>query len=207
MINRQFNDFIISGLYFIVSGFAYCSWTESETYETGTGDNRRTETRTTTYSAKDVYLNTKTYLFGMEGATATEMAAGTYRYDFVCQLPELIPASFEGLHGHIRYSIEAILDIPWRFDKKFIVQFIVVRNDNLNDYPDLRIACQGEEIKTFCCLCCASKPLIVNLTLPFTGYAPGQNINVKIDYNNNSGVEVERTKIKLKRTVRFNRLV
>lgn len=192
-------------MFFIVSGTAYCHWTESETVTVGTGDHQRTETRTTTYEGKEIYMNTKTYLFGASGATATEMANGTYRYHFSCQLPPLLPASFEGLHGHIRYNIEAVLDIPWRFDKKFIVQFIVVRNDNLNDFPDLKLACHSEEIKHLCCLFCASEPLVTTVTLPYTGYAPGQCVNVQVDYNNRSGTEVERTKIALKRVVRFNR--
>lgn len=192
-------------MFFIVYGFSYCHWTESESVTVGTGDDQRSETRTVTYDAKDVYINTKTYLFGASGASATEMASGIHRYDFACQLPDLLPASFEASLGHIRYKVEAVLDIPWKLDKKFIVQFTVVRHDNLNDFPDLKLACHSEEIKTFCCCCCKSQPLVMTVTLPYTGYAPGQIIHTTVEYKNRSGIVVERTKIKLQRVIRFNR--
>lgn len=133
------------------------------------------------------------------------MPSGTHRFDFACQLPPLLPASFEGSKGNIRYKVEACLDVPWGFDKEFDLSFTVVRNDDLNLQPELKIPSQGEEITRFCCLFCESEPLLMTVSIPFSGYAPGQNINVTVTYNNKSDVEVQHTRICLKRTVEFHR--
>jgi hypothetical protein len=196
---------MFSGLYFIVYGRAKAHWTETRQESHGSGENRRTTTRTVHFEGKEVYLNTKTYLFGGPSSSAVEMASGTYKYDFACPLPMLIPASFEGRHGHIRYNVEAVLDIPWRFDKEFKLQFTLARQDDLNEFPDLKIPVRGEEVKRFCCLFCESQPLMVTVTLPQSGYTPGLNIHVTVNYDNKSDVQVDRTKINLKRIIRFNR--
>lgn len=162
-------------------------------------------TRKVHYEGRDVYLNTKTYLYGSSGASAVKMASGTYRYEFACPLPPQLPASFEATLGHIRYNVEAVLDIPWRFDKESKLQFTIVRNDDLNEFMDLKLPCKSEEIKRFWCLCCETDPLIITVTLPYSGFAPGQRILVAVNYANKSGVEVYNTKITLRRVVKFNR--
>ena len=42
---------------------------------------------------------------------------GDYSYPFQVILPHNLPTSFEGLHGQVRYSINAKIDIPWAFNK------------------------------------------------------------------------------------------
>lgn len=192
-------------MYFKVYGAASCHWTETQRRTTGTGNNRRTVTHTIHFNGKNVYVNTKTYLFGHDGATAVEMPSGTHRYNFALQLPPLLPASFEASHGHIRYEVEAVLDVPWGFDKEFKLQFTIVRNDDLNFDPQLRMPCQMEEITTFCCLFCQSAPLMMTVSVPCTGFAAGQNIPININYVNKSDVDATRTKINLKRIIRYNR--
>lgn len=193
------------GLYFIVHGEAHCSWDEHKQETVGQGDNRRTETRTIHYEGTEVYMNARTYLFGSQGGSSTQMQSGTYRYTFDCLLPPRIPASFEGSYGGIRYYIEACLDIPWRFGKECRVAFTVVRKDNLNDYPALAMPCKQEEFSQFCCLFCQSDPLLMTATIPFSGFTPGQTIPVMVSYDNKSNVRVDRTKINLKRFIRFHR--
>lgn len=144
-------------------------------------------------------------MFGSSGATPSEVQPGVHRYEFACMLPPLIPSSFEGSYGHIRYHIEAVLDVPWGFDKEFKLQFHVIRIDNLNDEPALKLAAHNEEVKRFCCLCCETDPLIVTVTIPYSGFSPGQTIPVTVKYHNKSDVEVTSTKINLKRIVQFNR--
>lgn len=119
------------------------------------------------------------------------------------ELPPLLPATLAGSFGGIDYKVEAVLDIPWRFDKEIKVPFTVIRHDNLNDYPELKIPMKQEEIKTFCCLFCASDPCIITVSIPHGGFAAGQVIPVKIEYANKSNSDVIRTRIKLKRTFSF----
>lgn len=56
-----------------------------------------------------------------------------------------------------------------------------------------------EKNKTFCCLCCGSKPLNINVSIPVRGYVPGQTIPVRVDVENRSGISIEEIKIKLQK--------
>ncbi|CRK98599.1 CLUMA_CG012199, isoform A [Clunio marinus] len=192
------------GFYFVLNGRAKCHWTETRRHTSGSGKNRRTRSRTVHFEGKNVYLNAKTYLFGAPGAEATEIESGTHRFNFTCQLPPMIPGSFEGSYGNIRYHIEAVLDVPWGFDKEYKVQFTVVQLEDLNNDPGLSIAVQNEESKTFCCLFCESDPLFMTVTIPYSGFTPGQIIPVTVKYNNKSNVEIDYTRISLVKVVKFN---
>jgi hypothetical protein len=151
-------------------------------------------------------LNTKTYLFGSENASAIEMASGTYRYNFIYRLPDEIPGSFEYNHkNNICYRIEAVLDIPWKCDKEFKLSFIVLQNFDLNLFPVLNIRTKTEEEKTFCCLCCRSNSLTMTVSVPQTGFVAGQQIPVTIHYDNQSSVKVLKTIITFTKTVRLYR--
>ena len=58
-----------------------------------------------------------------------------------------------------------------------------------------------EKNKTFCCLCCASLPLSVNVSLPVRGYVPGQSMPIKVNIENQSGVVVDSVKLTLEKVI------
>lgn len=187
-----------------MNGAAYCKWKDHNHVYQNAGAYHRSG-RGIMFEGKEVYLNHKTYLLGSLGANAVEMLSGTYQYDFMFQLPLKLPASLESTHGNIRYNVEAVLDVPWSFDKKSKLPFTVVRIDDLNFQPELKFPTQIEEAKQFCCLFCKSNPLMMVITIPQTGFTPGENINVKVNYNNKSDVVVKSTRIDLVRNIRYNR--
>jgi hypothetical protein len=187
----------------LVYGFARAHWTEERTRTEGTGENRRTHTYTVYYEGQEIFLNSKTYLFGHHGAEAKEIQPGIHRYNFSCQLPDMLPYTMDARHGNISYSVEAKLDIPWKFDKETKVPFTVLRHDDLNIYPELRIAQKMEQVKNFCCLFCRSGPLMLTVSVPCCGFAGGNRVPIRIEYINRSNVEVESTKVKLKRIISF----
>lgn len=161
------------------------------------------------FSGREIYFSTKTYLVGTDDSSIVKLPPGNHRYNFSCHLPFLLPESFEASHGFIRYELDVVLSIPWKIDKKFKRQFTVVRHDDLNHNPQLKLPCHSEEIKHFWCGFCLSEPLIMTVTMPFSGYAPGQTIHVTVNYFNKSTVDVSRTKILLKRIIsyiRYNKL-
>jgi Arrestin (or S-antigen), N-terminal domain/Arrestin (or S-antigen), C-terminal domain len=186
-----------------VYGAAHCDWTENAPERVGSGEDRRTQTKTTFFEGNEVYLNSKNFLFGSEGGNAVEMPSGVHRYNFECQLPPQLPASCEASHGNIRYSVQAVLDAPWKIDKEFKRQFTVL-NDWLTDIPELKVPSQHEEVRRFCWLLCRSDPLLMTVSMPCTGYTPGQVIPVTVSYVNKSNVDVIRTKIGFKKIIRFN---
>lgn len=186
-----------------VFGQARAHWTETRTSTTGTGKNRRTTHHTVHFEGKEVYLNSKTYLFGQSGGSSFDVQPGSHKYNFACQLPEQLPYTFDGVHGEIKYFVEAVLDIPWSFDKEIKTPITIIRHDDMNMYPELRIAQKVEEVKTFCCLFCQSEPLMMQASIPHSGFAKGQHIPIKIHYSNKSDVDVLGTLIKLKRAIRY----
>lgn len=191
-----------SGLYLHIHGAAKCQWTKSERRETGYGEYRNV---TVPYYGEDVYLDTTTYLFGEAGGALIELPCGIHRYAFSCPLPPHLPESLDGKYGNISYTCEAMLDIPENFNEHFKTHFTVVRHDDLNESPELEIPIKSEEDHTFCCFCCESDPVFMTVTIPRSGYVPGQNIPVTVEYVNKSSYEIEDTQIYLERNIEFKR--
>lgn len=161
---------------------------------------------TQNFEGKKEIIKEKTFLLGSEDEkTPIDMEVGLHRYDVIYQLPHWLPASLELAHGFIQYNIQAIISFPWQSDETFDEIFTVGRRENMNEYPDLQLPSHSEEIKHFCCWCCESEPLITTVTLPCTGFSPGENIPITISYNNQSDVKILKTKITLKQVAKFNR--
>lgn len=109
----------------------------------------------------------------------------------MCMLPENVPTSVEESIGHIRYTASVTLDRPWKFNLTHKVGLTVIRNIDLNtELPTSRLPCSFEIVKTFCCLFCASQPMIMTTTLPMSAFVAGQTINITTDIINPSNTEV-----------------
>ncbi|KAG5676257.1 hypothetical protein PVAND_006105 [Polypedilum vanderplanki] len=78
-----------------IYGSARVSWIETQNSE----KNR--------FEDKEIYLDSKTFLF-----ESRELAAGTHRFNFSCQLPEMLPESMKELYGEIEYFVKAVLESP-----------------------------------------------------------------------------------------------
>lgn len=167
----------------------------------GTGTRRHT----VTYAGREDYLNQTTYLFGSQtGNDSIEMQAGVTSYSFACMLPLQLPSSFEGKHGNIRYNCKAVLDRPWKTDKEYRLSFTVIKTEDLNLISSsLFIPSKTEIVRNFYCCCFKSKPFYMSASIPFSGYVPGQKIEVTIKMNNQSNVDVEGTKVSLERNTQY----
>ena len=150
---------------------------------------------------REDYLDAETYFLGHKKGPTIELQPGVHGYSFSCQLPHKLPSSLDTRLGSISYCVNGSLDIPNRFIKDGHVPFDVVRYDDLNLYPELRLPFKFEEIKSFCCICCSSGSLVMTVTTPFTGFGLGQSVPIKIDYVNKSNVDVKQTNVSLKRTI------
>ncbi|CRL01839.1 CLUMA_CG015340, isoform A [Clunio marinus] len=173
----------IRGFYFVLLGRAKCHWTEGRDH----------------FKGENFYLNSKTYLFGGPNAEAREVDKGTHRFGFSRELPSLIPGSFESPIGYIKYHIEAFLDVPSDINEKFLSPFKVVRNDNLNNDPSL----SREETKWFELSCVGSEPLLIDLSLPQSGYIPGEEITLTVKIDNQSNYLMTRCILYLKKIIKY----
>ncbi|CAO1405614.1 unnamed protein product [Diamesa tonsa] len=184
------------GLCLKIEGFAKCSWTVRK----GHGNQRRQ----VTYSGREDYLSTTTYLFGSDSGNPIELAAGIHTYSFACALPQKLPSSFEAKNGYVRYIVRTTLDRPWKFDLSFKLPFTVIKHEDLNALsPALKVPSKTEVSKAFYCCCFKSKPLLMKVSLPFSGYVPGQSVNVVVELNNQSNVDVEGIKLALEKTITY----
>lgn len=155
------------------------------------------------YNGHEEFLNKKIYLFGHQGAQAVEISPGSHKYFFNVDLPELLPESILTSRGKIEYKVQIFLDTPWQLDQKISVPFTIKRHEDLNKFLNLKTPLEEEEIDTSCCCCCTSKPVKVTVVIPYGGFAAGQDLPVKLKYDNKSGSGIEHTIFKLKRNLNF----
>lgn len=174
------------------SGRAYVHWTEQ--HSTGSGKNRRTETRH--YSATEQYFNFELLLFG-PGSGSTVLQAGRHTFPFVYQLPPNLPSSYESHIGNVRYHIKGTIDKPWKFDHSTKKVFTVVSMLDLNTQPSAPQPLQGDNSKFLCCLCCKTGPISAIFRIDRTGYVPGDTILLNAEISNNSNRTMNNSKVRL----------
>ena len=88
----------------------------------------------------------KYFYVSFKGLSKLTIAAGVHNFTFACQLPPDCPSSYEGQHGHIRYTVKVALVRPWKFDISFKRGFTVLRMTDLNfESPQIRV-CTVEKI-------------------------------------------------------------
>ncbi|KAL4228037.1 hypothetical protein ACF0H5_013475 [Mactra antiquata] len=174
------------------SGGASVHWTE--THSTGSGKDRRTETRH--YSSSETYFNFEYILFGPASGSTT-LPAGNHTYPFSYTLPPNLPSSYESDIGHVRYQLKARIDKPWKFDHKTKKLFTVVSMLDLNQQPSAPLPVYRESSKYLCCLCCKSGPISAKCHLNHSGYVPGDTIYINAEIINNSSRRICSSSVKL----------
>ena len=65
---------------------------------------------------------------------------GRHRYPFTFTLPQNIPSSFEGLHGKVRYYLQAVIDKPWKMDDICTKAVTVLDIVDLNNNPKAKVS-------------------------------------------------------------------
>lgn len=65
-----------------------------------------------------------------------EFGEGRHQYPFSFVLPIGIPSSFEGAHGHVRYTIRAVFQRPRKWNYEYKIPFTVNSIMDLNAIPE-----------------------------------------------------------------------
>ncbi|KAL0128008.1 hypothetical protein PUN28_003330 [Cardiocondyla obscurior] len=193
----------IRGINVTIKGEANTSWTVAKEGIPERDPERDLTTEESVFG-EEKYFEAKYYLVGSASGGEIEIQSGEHKFPFTCSLPMNLPSSFESDFGHIRYTVKATLDRPWKFDQDVKCPFTVIAPLDLNQEPRAAESVQQEMSKTFCCLCCGSPPLTVIFSLPSRGYVPGQSIPIKINVDNLSNVIVNTIKLKLCKIVTYH---
>ncbi|XP_015524636.1 arrestin domain-containing protein 17 [Neodiprion lecontei] len=157
----------------------------------------------TVYRGEENYFSSLFHLIGSDSGPTIELPAGHLVYPFSIQLPMGLPNSFEHKIGHIRYTIKATFDRPWKFDHEVKAAFTIVSAYNLNERPQAALSIHGNMQKSFCCFCMGKGNLSAIISIPSSGFVPGQIIPVTVECENNSTVEVEQIQVSLRQKLRF----
>ncbi|XP_017145460.1 arrestin domain-containing protein 2 [Drosophila miranda] len=182
-----------------INGYSETRWRE----RTG-GSTRRRRAQREFYGRED-YIASKTFLVGSNLSSQCSIEPGIHVYNFACQIPTECPSSFEGTHGRVRYMTNVTLVRPWKFDQNYTRCFTVLKVMDLNfDSPLLRVPAHSETSKTYCCWPCTSDPLALQLTLPQTGFVPGQNVPLSVLVTNDSHIPVEQLMVTLVMLVTYH---
>ena len=188
----------VQGISITLSAKAYVHYTKRESE--GSGSDRQSYT---IYYAdtQDIFNDVIIRLWG-DGRTSQQIAAGKYEFPFKFQLPSdmVLPTSFESNHGYIRYSLTSRMQRPWKFDH------VATRAITVNEVIDINTArllapLSNSNEKTVCCLCCASGPISLSVTIDRAGYCPGESIAISMVAENYSSRKITAVRATLKRTV------
>ncbi|XP_064548454.1 arrestin domain-containing protein 17 [Drosophila montana] len=127
------------------------------------------------------------YFDGSEAALPQLMAAGAYRYDFSVQLPQSCPSSYEGAHGHIRYTLQLSLQRSAELppEPALTRQLQVLQRCELGPQPgELLTPSEVNALEQTPSLKFWQRPLQLQVDIPRTGYEPGMGISVHVRLHN-----------------------
>ncbi|KAK2579683.1 hypothetical protein KPH14_011032 [Odynerus spinipes] len=180
-------------------GEAYVHWTESHA-QNSTGN-----IVFKTKSEKERFFDFQQPLIHKPpGTEGLELPAGRSEYHFTYRLPTNIPCSFEHDIGYIRYTVRAVVNIPWGFDWWAKSAFTIVTPFDLNSVADQCIPVDDEDIKKYCCCFFGEDSIYARVKIPCTGYVPGQTIDVDVSFVvKSSRVHVTGVSAKLEEEITF----
>uniref|UniRef100_A0AAG5D4I4 Arrestin C-terminal-like domain-containing protein n=1 Tax=Anopheles atroparvus TaxID=41427 RepID=A0AAG5D4I4_ANOAO len=188
----------VRGVCLLISGYSSVFW------EAKVPDGPKNKKVKAQFKGREDFIKQKLYLAGSENGTGIQLPPNAIRYKFDFAIPPSAPTSMEGKYGHIRYLLQVTLERPWKFDHKFQQPFTVTCEADLNKSNEvLCIPTKAEDMITFYCGFCRSRPLIVSATTPKSGYAPGETIDLELFVQNSSKVVVSEIEIKFRKILTF----
>ncbi|XP_048733486.1 arrestin domain-containing protein 3-like isoform X1 [Ostrea edulis] len=158
------------------------------------------------YSASEEYFNRTIPLFGNGRGEGDNniLPLGRHTFPFDFGLPDVLPSSFEGPWGYIRYVINATLDRPWSFNTNYKRAFTLISPLDLNTQRNAMHSTSNRRAKRMCCLCCKSGPVSGTIYLDKIGFVPGEMININAEIQNLSSFECDVWAILEMKTIYFS---
>lgn len=179
----------VQALFVEATGEAVVEWIEKET-ETYNGVKQYKQVR---YYGNEVYLRHTQHLVANNGQI--QLPAGPQSLPFRFQIPHTAPSTAAGERGNVNYKITARLIQANNSTEELGTIFEVVAPFDLNlanDTVKQPINFELEETDAGCSCFCGSGEISVKITLPVTGYCPGQIIPISVQAQNRSGNEIKK---------------
>ncbi|XP_042206224.1 arrestin domain-containing protein 3-like isoform X2 [Homarus americanus] len=180
-------------------GFGKVHWTERRT--SGSGDDRKTETRH--YTSHESYYEMNYWVLG-NGQSTSELPPGTHVFNFSFLLPKGIPSSFESHIGKVRHQCKAKMDIPWKVDKTCLRPYSVNTLYDLNIDPQAVLPIECTKHDYTCCWFCRSGPMSLVLRLDRSGFVPGEKMIINAECSNMTNVKINSTKAVIHQTITYH---
>lgn len=191
----------LRGIIAIFLGEAITEWREDRHYNERSGMETTYEVRY--FSGREQYFKKQFYLMGAKKNRETEVAPGTYTFPISCELPVTLPTSFEGEYGYIRYTIKIVMERSWVINPEHKMAFTVLEHINLNAISRCKEPYTLKLQKSFCCLCCRSRPISITTKLLQTGYVSGQTVPITCKVENDSNMRLNAVKFEFRKNVLF----
>ncbi|XP_021709373.1 arrestin domain-containing protein 2 [Aedes aegypti] len=145
------------------------------------------ESSSVNFTGKERYLHSELILCQVNDF----MPAGGYTYGFACPLPDSIPSSYNSTNGHIRYSLTATLERPWKASKVHSISLGIIRQLDLN--TEILLPIKAEHTKSLGCWpCLPSGSLVLSVQIPTNGFVPGQIIPALIQVSSRRHVTIRK---------------
>ena len=141
---------------------------------------------TRSFTSSETYVDLEAAVWDSQQSPGGKLGAGQHSWPFRFDLPPMVPSSFEGSVGHIRYTLLAkIVTGLLKFDHNVEIPVPVQQLMKLTD-PRLLQPQRQEVQKTVCCLCCASGPIMLTVAIPKTGFILGESFKLNASLENGS---------------------
>ncbi|BFZ02495.1 hypothetical protein BsWGS_05534 [Bradybaena similaris] len=188
----------LRGITLRFKGRADVKWSET----TGTGDDSRTDH----FSAKEVYFKQYSLLFGKfstQGGNDIRLAEGRHDFPFQFQIPHGVPSSFEGSHGHIKYTVKCTIGRAWKFDHTIKRPFTIISILDLNLQPNCLERIERSDQKQISCLFWTSGSIKARFYVNRAGYVPGEAIKLFAEIRNDSDLRMNKSYVALKMEITY----
>ncbi|XP_037825334.1 uncharacterized protein LOC119613375 [Lucilia sericata] len=171
---------LIKALSLQFTGFACTRWEKTEKVK----KSRKQKPKIYIENRED-YVSTTNYLIGSEMANPKPLEPGRYTYNFMVQIPQNVPSTFDSPLGFIRYELTVNADYSDHIEQLYNSALHI---EQLKDLRLLDAAVQlpeeREQLEQKSCLKFWQKPLQLYVSVPQKAFVAGECISVHIKLTN-----------------------
>ncbi|CAL8074705.1 unnamed protein product [Orchesella dallaii] len=131
------------------------------------------------------------------------MEPGRHDYCFSIQLPHAIPSTFEGQHGHIKYTLEASIQRSWKEDHTAVIPIEIRGLIDLNAEPKAAEPVKIFKEKHVGLMLCQNGPLVVNFFLSKAGFVPREYLQFGVEIRNSASIRISCVIISLRSHITY----